>query len=173
MRILSVALCLVFGSPAVADDESYDALFRSLASAGSAEEASLLSDQIWARWMQAPDPEAQALLDEAMGHRAAGNLLEMLAVLDTLTAAYPDYAEGWNQRATLYFIVGDYERSLADVANVLALEPRHFGALSGRAVILLRQGHVALAQIAIREALQYHPYLNERAILDIPVGSEL
>ena len=79
----------------------------------------------------------------------------------TAPVDYPDYAEGWNQRATLYYMMGDFERSIADCAKVLALEPRHFGALSGRALMYLQLGKRALALRDMAAALAIHPFLSE------------
>ena len=68
-----------------------------------------------------------------------------LDLLNALVDRLPDYAEGWNQRATVYYMLGNYEASLADIDKVLEFEPRHFGALSGRCMIYLAQGKRALA----------------------------
>jgi len=148
-------------------------LYAALKSARSQAEADRIARQIWSLWLTAPDEPAQALLDSAMRRRQALDFLGAIAALDRLVENYPDYTEGWNQRATLHFMRGDYAASLADVAQVLAREPRHFGALSGKAVILFRQGKAPLAQLTLRQALEVHPFLRERALLDAVPGQEL
>lgn len=149
------------------------ALYEALRSSDTQAEADRIAGQIWEVWLTAPDEPAQALLDDAMQRRQALDFLGAINVLDRLVGAYPDYAEGWNQRATLYFMRGDYDASLADVAEVLAREPRHFGALSGKAVILFRQGKTALGQLALRQALDVHPWLRERALLEAMPDTDL
>ena len=94
-------------------------------------------------------------------------------VLDKVVAEAPDYPEGWNQRAFILFLQGDYEASLADIKRVLELEPRHFGALSGQAMIYITQGRAELAQKTLRDAVNVHPYLKERALLIKPKGVDL
>ncbi len=172
LRPAVLALCLAF--PATAEtDQTYENLLTALQAAGSAAEAQELSSEIWQVWLTAPDEAAQEVLDAAMQRRQSYDFLGAINHLNRLVEGWPDYAEGWNQRATMYFMIGDFEASLADVAEVLAREPRHFGALSGKAVILYQQGKIPLAQITVREALKYHPYLNERAILDAGGGTDL
>jgi tetratricopeptide (TPR) repeat protein len=149
------------------------ALLDALARSETPAEAQGYVPQIWSLWLTAPDAAAQEVLDAALERQRARDLLGALRHLDRLVAGYPGYAEGWNQRATVHFLAGNYDRSLADVAETLAREPRHFGALSGRATIYWRQGRLALAQLAVREALKVHPFLAERAILDLPAGKEL
>ena len=169
-----VLLCAaLIALPAAADDARYETLLTDLRGAETKAEADRLSDEIWQVWLTAPDEAAQEVLDAAMERRMNYDFFGAIGHLDRLVESYPDYAEGWNQRATMYFLIGDFDRSLADVAEVLAREPRHFGALSGKAVILYRQGKVPLAQITVREALKHHPFLNERAILDAPSGTDL
>jgi tetratricopeptide (TPR) repeat protein len=71
----------------------------------------------------------------------------------------PDFAEGWNKRATVLFLAKAYDRSIRDIKEVLRLEPRHFGALSGLGLIFLRQGQFRPATQAFRDALAINPYL--------------
>ncbi len=172
------ALCFLLFLPALLaaqprEVDDVQGLLDALARAQTPAEAQGYVPQIWNLWLTAPDDAAQELLDAALERQAAGDLLGALRHFDRLVAAYPDYAEGWNRRATAYFLAGDYDRSLADVVEVLAREPRHFGALSGRATIYFRQGRLALAQLAVRAALKVHPFLADRAILDIPAGTDL
>ena len=171
--LLALAFCLAAALPARADQANYEALLTRLAAATSQQEADQLSGEIWQVWLTAPDEAAQAVLDEALSRRRSYDFLGAIHHLDKLVTDWPNYAEGWNQRATLHFLRGDFEASLADVARVLALEPRHFGALSGKAVILHQQGRAALAQIALREALTHHPFLRERALLNNVPGTDL
>ncbi len=174
LRLIAAALALHLAAAVAATaQESYEDLMTALAAAQSRAEADTLSGKIWELWLTAPDEAAQAVLDEALLRRRNHDFMGAIRHLDRLVETYPDYAEGWNQRATMYFMVGDFEASLADVEEVLAREPRHFGALSGKAVILFRQGRVPLAQIAVREALKYHPFLSERFILDASPGTDL
>ena len=75
-------------------------------------------------------------------------------------AARPDWAEAWNKRATLYYMLGRDEDSVRDIHRTLELEPRHFGALSGFAQICLRAGDRGSALVAFETALRINPHLN-------------
>lgn len=173
LRTLVLSVLLALPAAAANDRADYEALLAALAEAENRAQADRLSSEIWQIWLTAPDAAAQEVLDAAMDRRQAYDFLGAIDHLNRLVAGWPDYAEGWNQRATIHFLRGDLEASLADVEEVLAREPRHFGALSGRAVIYFQQGRIPLAQIAVREALRYHPYLNERFILDAVPGTDL
>jgi len=179
LRCALAALVLLLADAAGAQDRDtihsahYADLMQALAGAATQPQADRIAARIWQIWLTAPDEVAQAVLDSALRHRKSYDFRGAIKDLDRLIEAYPDYAEGWNQRAPMYFMRGDYPASLADVAEVLALEPRHFGALSGKAIILYRQGKLALARIAVHEALKVHPFLHERALLDVPAGTDL
>ncbi len=172
VAVWAIATCLsTFAGHA--SNERYEELMSRLAQARSQSEADALSSEIWRIWLMAPDAAAQEVLDSALVRCRAGDYLGAILHLNRLVGGWPDYTEGWNQRATVHFLLGDLEASLADVAEVLSREPRHFGALSGKAVILFRQGRVALAQITLRKALKHHPFLRERAMLQATDGIDL
>jgi tetratricopeptide (TPR) repeat protein len=150
----------VWSVPAVADEASdreaaLDALFAQLRA------AQIIDDQIWSFWTTPADPDLAGRMREILIARSMGRVPTALALVDQVVADYPDYAEGWNQRATLYYLVGDFEHSIADCAKVLELEPRHFGALSGRALMYLQLGQRALALKDMAAALAIHPFLSE------------
>jgi tetratricopeptide (TPR) repeat protein len=103
-------------------------------------------------------------MQDASAAMSNGNLPRALTLLSAIVKDYPDYSEGWNQRATLYYMLGDYAASLADIGKTLELEPRHFGALSGRVVIELKQGNRAAALKDMIAALAIDPYLETRSL---------
>lgn len=140
-------------------------LFAALASAQSREQAETIAFQIWALWFRAPNAEARDLMDQAMERHRVYDFSGALAILDKLVALTPDWAEAWNQRATIRFLKEDYDGSLADVEHVLELEPKHFGALAGQALILMRYGRFDTAQSVLRKAVEINPFLAERGLL--------
>ena len=147
-----------------ADSAAIDELFAQLRVAQSEAEASDLTQQIWTYWLSPDDPELAKRIHAAGAATSSGDLPGALAILDTVVKTYPDYAEGWNQRATLYYMLGDFPASLADIEKVLALEPRHFGALSGRVLIYLKEGKRAEALKDMLAALAIDAYLSGRSL---------
>jgi len=118
----------------------------------------LIEVQIWSVWANESTPEAVTQLAEASAAMNAGAFDLAEQRLIKVVEAHPDFAEAWNRRATLYFMQGRYEESLADIAHVLDLEPRHFGALSGKGMVLRAQGKPAEALRAMKDALAINPY---------------
>jgi len=118
----------------------------------------LIEVQIWSVWANESTPEAVAQLAEASSAMNAGAFDVAEKKLIAIVQAHPDFAEAWNRRATLYFMQGRYEESLADISHVLDLEPRHFGALSGKGMVLRAQGKPAEALRAMKDALEINPY---------------
>lgn len=167
-RLLLGLLLLCCMSPAFADDAAdrlaIDKLFAELRLAPDAETAQAIDQKIWTYWTSPSDPILAGRMREALVARNTGNAAAAVRLLDKLIADYPDYAEAWNQRATMHYLLGDFEASIADCEKVLAIEPRHFGALSGRALMYLQLGKRALAIRDMAAALAIHPFLNERRL---------
>jgi tetratricopeptide (TPR) repeat protein len=147
-------------------------LFESLKNASTEAVGRAIENAFWEMWMaQAPTPEIARSVKQAMDARESYDYDRALSLLDAAIAAAPAYAEAWNQRAFIRFLKEDLDGALADIERTLTLEPRHFAALSGRALTLMRQGRMELAQQALREAVAIHPWLKERAML-IPEPGE-
>ncbi|MDH3668106.1 MAG: hypothetical protein OEN23_14355 [Paracoccaceae bacterium] len=143
-----------------------DWLFEALHTAPTEEAGRAIEDQIWRFWMrQAPDQISAEIMAQAMDRKRWYDFAGAIEHLDRLVAHAPQWSEAWNQRAAVFFYQENYERSLIDAQRVLEMEPMHFGALAGRAVILTRQGRIELGQRVLREALEIHPWLKERWML--------
>lgn len=138
-------------------EESLDRLFASLRKASGEQAAKATEEKIWELWSRSDSATAEVLLGQAVVAMGAADNAASLEILDRIIAAYPTYAEAWNKRATLHFMIGNYNTSLSDIAKVLDLEPRHFGALAGRGMIYQRQGKWSEALSAFREALSMNP----------------
>jgi tetratricopeptide (TPR) repeat protein len=136
-----------------------DDLFASLS---NAEESSWerVEQEIWGQWSRSGSESMDLLLSlatKAMDERDLGRALKFL---NDLVRLAPGFAEGWNKRATVYYLQGEYGHSIADIQRVLALEPRHFGAISGLGIILERLGDKDGALKAFRYGLEVHPNLR-------------
>jgi tetratricopeptide (TPR) repeat protein len=146
--------------PAQIRSEQLDRLFARLIKSTDEQEAQRTEQSIWSLWMTSDSPTADALLAQAMKASAANETAAALAILDNVIEVHPDYAEAWNKRATVYYLIGRYNDSLSDINKVLELEPRHFGALSGRGMIKRKQGDFAAARAAFEEALSFNPHMD-------------
>lgn len=153
-----------------------DALFGALQKSGGDAEANAYVDEIWRLWGQSGRSDVDALMARALGgmqtqHVGLANLL-----LDEVVEIAPDFAEGWNRRATLRYLTGDHDGSLLDIEKTLTLEPRHFGAIAGRAMIHMAAGRWQEALDNYKAALKVNPFLPERLrvlpMLEQKVGAE-
>lgn len=172
--LLGAACAMAQGCPPGPDfSREHAALMRDLKAAPDETRANLVADRIWRLWTSAPDEHAQELLDRGMERREAYDFEEAEAQFDALVAYCPAYAEGYNQRAFIRFLREKYDESLDDLDRTLEIAPDHFAALSGRALVLIRQGRPELAQQALRRAVALHPWIRERHLLKKPVGIDL
>ena len=147
-------------SPAEVRADRLDQLFARLHRAKSTDAAQGPEHDIWALWMTSDSATADALLGQAARAMNDGAYEPSRRILDKMVQVYPDYAEAWNKRATLNFVQDRLDDSLADIEHVLALEPRHFGALSGKGLVLEKQKKYSDALAALREALSINPNMS-------------
>lgn len=115
-----------------------DGLFAALRRERDAKRAERISRSIWREWGRAEDETVNLFTNWAASAMARKKYNVALDLLDRVTVMAPDFAEGYNKRATLHFMRRDYVKSLADIERTLALEPRHFGALAGMGTILVQ-----------------------------------
>ena len=144
-----------------------------LNAARGAAQAQELTQELWSLWTDAPDARAQGMLDEGMRQRSEFDFLGARDTLDGLIEYCPDYAEGYNQRAFANFLRRDFEAALVDLDVALSIVPNHIAALSGKGLTLLEMGRNEEAQQALRDAVRLNPWLQERALLDRPLDTEL
>jgi tetratricopeptide (TPR) repeat protein len=145
--------------PAEVRAEALDTLFAKLYLSDGAG-AQGIEQKIWALWGASDSATAEVLLQQSGKAIDAGAPAEALSILDRLIGAYPNFAEAWNKRATLYFMMKKDDASLKDIEHVLDLEPRHFGALAGRGMILQRQKKYSAALESYQQALKINPGLD-------------
>jgi tetratricopeptide (TPR) repeat protein len=140
-----------------ADQLDLDTLFAKLRDPATGAKVLSIEPKIWDQWMHGGTDKQNEALAKASAAMNFGDFKVAEAMLDELLAETKTYPEVWNKRATLYFILGRFEESLTDIVKTLDLEPRHFGALSGRGMIYQRMGRNAEALIAFKQALEIHP----------------
>jgi tetratricopeptide (TPR) repeat protein len=176
MRIATLALTLLvaLGSPmALAQSRgskpeapppraaTLDDLFDRLAVTKDESEAKGITAVILRRWMRSGSDTSDLLMSRATEAIQAKDEALAIELLDRIIALQPDWAEAWNKRATVFFMMGDKTRSVADIRETLAREPRHFGALAGLGIILQSNGDEKAAFEVFAKALAINPFLGD------------
>lgn len=174
LAILALPAAAQDGCPALPDQSALkDEIYGELRIARDQTEARFLNDRLWTLWLSAPDAHAQGLLNEGTGRIRYGDYGGAAAALTALIDYCPDYAEGYNQRAFAAFLSGDFESALSDLDLALERDPRHLGALTGKARTLINLGRDDEGQIVLRDALRLNRWLGERALLTGPMEEEI
>jgi tetratricopeptide (TPR) repeat protein len=156
------ALVLLFLTCAAAlaqDAVKLDDLFERLKTAEEAE-AGRIEREIWIEWSKSGSPAEDLLLQRGKDAMELGDLPAAIEHFTAIIDHDPDFAEAWNARATAWYMAGEFGPSVADIGKVLTLNPRHFGALSGLAMILEESGKPERALEVYRAALAIHPHLQ-------------
>ena len=141
-------------------EEQLNALFSELYEAPSAEIAARVEGRIQALWARSLSPTTDLLMERAAIAISKQDFPVAIELLDRVIAREPDFSEGWNRRATVFFLMDDYNRSISDIAETLKREPRHFGALSGLGFILLMRGDLVHARETYEKVLAIYPMME-------------
>jgi len=159
-RLLICCAIACFHSSAVHAEQSnaeLDVLFNALGKASSNYETNQIQNEIWQQWLIAPDENANLLMSQLHVAMSSGQHDFALDICNQLVDSNPEYAEAWNKRATVHYLLGNQALSIADIKQTLLLEPRHFGALSGLGLIFTASGQYQAALDAFNEVLKISP----------------
>lgn len=142
-------------------DNRLDDLFATLQSDGSVAVQQETIVSIWTIWYQTDNQQIDTLMQEGEQAVRSGELKKAEGIFTQIIEKSPDFSEGWNRRATVRYNLQDYAGSLEDIKQTLALEPRHFGAIWGKGMILGLQRDFAGAIDAFKQMLQVAPYSDD------------
>ncbi len=162
-----IFLALLTPVPGFADqnDAALNGLFARLQAAETDQEAAPIEARIWQIWVHLGKPKIDRTMAIGIAAMNAAAYKVSLRAFDNIVAAAPDFAEGWNKRATVHYLMGNLDASMRDIQQTLSLEPRHFGALSGMGLIFDAIGDPAAAVRVLQRTLTLHPHMagmNER-----------
>lgn len=115
---------------------------------------------VWQVWTRSGDAEVDALLKRGIRHMEDRQMGQAVDAFTRVIDKRPDFAEGWNKRATAYYLMGDYDQSLKDCDEVIKRNPSHFGALSGYGLIYVQRGELEHALEYFERALEINPTLE-------------
>ena len=156
-RLIILIIFLSNFAQADQKDERLIELFDKLFLSTNNMEASKILFNIWDIWSIADNQETQIIFDEANQFMDVGELDNAIELFTKVIKQSPEFAEGWNKRATVYFLKGELNKSISDIEKTLNLEPRHFGALDGLAEIYLMQDDLVGAAVIYRRILEIVP----------------
>lgn len=142
-------------------DPRLDKLFINLTLNSDLKLSQQLTGEIWRIWAEHNKKEITVLFKEGENAMYRKEYETALESFNQIIKLAPDFAEGWNKRATVYFLMGDYHASLADIEETLELEPRHFGALAGQGQCYFELQNFQSALKAFEKALAVNPWLYD------------
>jgi tetratricopeptide (TPR) repeat protein len=161
MRILILVFFIFFtsaNSENIKQKNNLNQLFDKLEKVNNDKTAKLLENKIWSLWNQHPNNnELTERLEFGTELMQYGSYDYALKVFNNILATDPKWSEAWNKRATLFFLMNEYNKSLNDIDKVLKIESRHFGALSGQARIFIKLQEYEKAIISLKKALKFYP----------------
>ena len=132
-------------------------LFAALKEESDMYQADGIASQIWDIWIQHEDSQSSALMLRGIQQTNVNDMYGALQTFNRLVEMTPAFAEAWNKRASIHWILGNYDASLRDIEEVLKLEPYHFGALSGRGLVYMDRGDYLLARGSFLTLLEVYP----------------
>jgi len=160
-KILVVSISLLFASKiALADqnDPRLNNLFKKLNETENQDEIRDLISDIWNIWYEVDDPKVIEYFEKGIQAMNLKNYPLAIRFFNNLIEEDPNFAEGWNKRATVHFMMGNFDQSMQDIIKTLELEPRHFGALDGMGLIFIHQGQFKQAIDVYDKMLEIFPF---------------
>lgn len=139
-------------------DPRLDVLFSRLQTTDDAAYAAEATNLIWAIWHQSDDDRINELMRRGLAQMSTRDYPAAVETFGEIIGLEPGFAEAWNKRATVHYLMGDYGASVKDIDKTLELEPRHFGALSGLGLIMTAMGNDEAAIAAFEATLAVHPF---------------
>ena len=160
-KIVIVSISLLFASKiALADqnDPRLNNLFKKLNETENQDEIRDLISDIWNIWYEVDDPKVIEYFEKGIQAMNLRNYPLAIRFFNNLIEEDPNFAEGWNKRATVHFMMGNFDQSMQDIIKTLELEPRHFGALDGMGLIFIHQGQFQQAIDVYDKMLEIFPF---------------
>ena len=155
--ILFFCLC-PFSLYADQNDKRLDDLFFVLAHTKNESELKKTTESIWEIWLETNDPVIEYDFKMGLNLMRTGQLKESIKIFTKVIENKPNFAEAWNKRATVYYLIGDFDSSVIDIRQTLQLEPRHFGAMDGLGLIFIHLQQFEKAIEVYDNMLKIFPY---------------
>ena len=139
MLVRTLIVFLLFSCSLKADqnDARLEDLFDILSKTESEDQINQVISSIWDIWHETNDPSIEADFYRGLESMRTGDLIMAVAFFTRVIDKNPNFAEGWNKRATVYYMLGKFDASMMDIHETLKLEPRHFGAMDGMGLIFI------------------------------------
>ena len=160
-KIFILSLSLLFVSNVVIADQNdprLNNLFKKLNETENQDEIRNLISDIWNIWYEVDDPKVIEYFEKGIQAMNLRNYPLAIRFFNNLIEEDPNFAEGWNKRATVHFMLGNFDESMKDIIKTLELEPRHFGALDGMGLIFIHQGQFQEAIEVYDKMLEIFPF---------------
>ena len=147
-------------NPEIDRQQKLDSLLGKLHNPSPHVDVPRVEQEVWEIWSHNASPTAAVLLLQSSAAISAGDLDPAEQMLSQLVESYPTFAEAWNRRASLYYLLKRYDAAMIDIEKALALEPRNFGAWVGKGMVLHAQNKSDEAIAALKQALTINPHLQ-------------
>ena len=160
-KILIISISLLFASKIALSDQNdprLNNLFKKLNETENQDEIRDLISDIWNIWYEVDDPKVIEYFEKGIQAMNLRNYPLAIRFFNNLIEEDPNFAEGWNKRATVHFMMGNFDQSMQDIIKTLELEPRHFGALDGMGLIFIHQGQFQQAIDVYDKMLEIFPF---------------
>ena len=160
-RVISIIIFLLLSITSVKADQNdprLNNLFKKLNKTENQQEISDIIKDIWDIWYEVDDPKVIEYFEKGIQAMRIRNYPLAVRFFNNLIEEDPNFAEAWNKRATVHFMMGDFDKSMQDIIKTLELEPRHFGALDGMGLIFIHQGQYQQAIDVYDKMLEIFPF---------------